>query len=478
MMVEGWLVKRAGGRTEATGEGGGARGCGSLGELRRKWEYRFFVVLRAKLNYYRSPEAYQQGVAPSGSISLRNASMWEYEREEEKLKGRVHKFVIVTPDRLYYMCAETREDLEMWFEGLSSVICQSMRTWSPAEVGAWLSLNRLGHLSESFQADRVTGARLGTMDCEEGVEARLVPDAGDRLKLIKALQMVNRSGPGHAVTGSDASPTKQLQLSAVNARVRNGGAEATCDIFLCFRASAKDLAEQFRQMLPNTADGEPWDVFMGNGEPLDGESDDDAVARHQKALAGAPNFVVLLTPSFFSSMENREGTSDIQQIMLANAMQMSGSLNALVVYTSEFKIPKPGKLPETLRPLIKYDFHKLDMATVSSRSVCMGSIHFDVLSDRKRVENGGMKTEFGSVGGAVQALNDTNPSELERQIAIVQAFQVIATTLDGERQLYEVRHGHFFVKRPHTHTTNPQTYFCDVQLLWRSTMRWRLSPHV
>lgn len=27
-------------------------------------EHRFFVVLRAKLNYYRSPEAYQQGVAP------------------------------------------------------------------------------------------------------------------------------------------------------------------------------------------------------------------------------------------------------------------------------------------------------------------------------------------------------------------------------------------------------------------------------
>jgi hypothetical protein len=84
------------------------------------------------------------------------------------------------------------------------------------------------------------------------------------------------------------------------------------------------------------------------------------------------------------------------------------------------------------------------MAAASSRSVCMGSIHFDVLSDRKRVEHGGMKTEFGSVGWAVQALNDTNPSELERQIAIVQAFQVIATTLDGERQLYEVRHGHSF----------------------------------
>eukprot|EP01051_Picozoa_sp_SAG22_P030925 SAG22_NODE_12253_length_450_cov_0.729345_1_plen_61_part_10 len=61
--------------------------------------------------------------------------MWEYEREEEKLKGRIHKFVIVTPDRLYYMCAETRDDLEMWFEGIASVICQSMRAWSPAEVG-------------------------------------------------------------------------------------------------------------------------------------------------------------------------------------------------------------------------------------------------------------------------------------------------------------------------------------------------------
>lgn len=361
--------------------------------------------------------------------------MWEYEREEEKLKGRIHKFVIVTPDRLYYMCAETRDDLEMWFEGIASVICQSMRAWSPAEVGAWLVLNRLAHLSDSFQAEKVTGKRLGTMDCEEGLESRLVSDAGDRSKLISVLQMVNRSGPG-AAGQSGSSPTKQ---DSVNARVRDAGADATCDIFLCFRASAGPLAEQFRQMLPATADGEPWDVFMGNGEPLDGESDSEAVARHEKALMGAPNFIVLLTPGFFSMMENKEGTSDIQHIMLANAMEMSASMNTLIIYTSDFRIPRPGKLPESLRPLVKYDFHKLDMDSQFSRSICMHSIQFDIMSDRKKEQVGDGKTEWGSVGVAVQAMNDTNPSEVDRQIEIVKGFQVIATTLDGERQLYEVR---------------------------------------
>lgn len=433
-MVEGWLIKRAGGRAEVAEDAGSKRGCGSLGELRRKWEYRFFVVLRAKLNYYRSPEAYQQGVAPSGSINLRNAAMWEYEREEEKLKGRIHKFVIVTPDRLYYMCAETRDDLEMWFEGIASVICQSMRAWSPAEVGAWLALNRLGHLSDTFQADQVNGKRLGTMDCEEGLETRLVPDEVDRAKLISVLQMVNRSGPGNGPTGS--SPTKQ---DSVNARLKDAGGDVTCDIFLCFRASAGELAEQFRQMLPPTADGEPWNVFMGDGEPLEGESDDDAVKRHEKALLGTPNFIVLLTPGFFSTMENAEGTSDIQHIMLANSMKMSASMNTLILYTSDFKIPKPGKLPEALRPLVKYDFHKLDMDSEFSRTICMNSICFDIMSDRKQAaDEGEMKTEWGSVGVAVQAMNDTNPSQVDRQIEIVKAFQVIATTLDGERQLYEV----------------------------------------
>ncbi len=376
--------------------------------------------------------------------------MWEYEREEEKLKGRIHKFVIVTPDRLYYMCAETRDDLEMWFEGIASVICQSMRAWSPAEVGAWLVLNRLSHLSESFQAEKVTGKRLGTMDCEEGLETRLVANEADRSKLISVLQMVNRSGPGaHGPSGS--SPTKQ---DSVNARVRDAGVDATCDIFLCFRASAGALAEEFTQMLPATADGEPWDVFMGNGEPLDGESDSEAVARHEKALMGAPNFIVLLTPGFFSAMENKEGTSDIQHIMLANAMGMSSSMNTLVIYTSDFRIPRPGKLPESLRPLVKYDFHKLDMDSQFSRSICMNSIHFDIMSDRKKEQVGDGKTEWGSVGVAVQAMNDTNPSEVDRQIAIVKGFQVIATTLDGERQLYEVRQYNPFVKRQRTQKSN------------------------
>ena len=439
-MVEGWLIKRAGGRQEVTGEGGkrGKRGCGSIGELRRKWEYRFFVVSRGKLNYYRSPEAYQQGVAPAGTIQLRNASMWEYEREEEKLKERIHKFVIVTPDRLYYMCAETRDDLEMWFEGVASVICQSMRGWSPAEVATWLAMNRLGHLAEVFQSASVNGMMLNVMDCEEGLDQSLISNPEDRAKLIEVLQMVNRSGPTHAV-GGGSSPSKG---DAVAARMRDAsGAGATFDIFLNFRGSSRSVAERFVSMLPAPADGEPWNVFMGNGEPLEGESDQEAIARHEKALMGTPNFIVLLTPGFFDTMENEEGTSDIQHIMLAQAMKMSSSMNTLIVYTSDFKIPKPGKLPESLRPVVKYDFHKLDMESEAASNLCVSSIHFDIMTDRKEdQEAGAMKTEWGSVGMAVMAINDTDPSQVERQADIVAGFQVIVSTLDGERQFYE-HHG-------------------------------------
>eukprot|EP01046_Picozoa_sp_COSAG06_P115325 COSAG06_NODE_62209_length_265_cov_1.253012_1_plen_32_part_01 len=32
-MVEGWLIKRAGGRAEVSEDGSGKRGCGSIGEL-------------------------------------------------------------------------------------------------------------------------------------------------------------------------------------------------------------------------------------------------------------------------------------------------------------------------------------------------------------------------------------------------------------------------------------------------------------
>ena len=33
----------------------------------------------------------------------------------------MHKFILVTPDRLYYLCAESRTELEQWFQALCEV---------------------------------------------------------------------------------------------------------------------------------------------------------------------------------------------------------------------------------------------------------------------------------------------------------------------------------------------------------------------
>jgi hypothetical protein len=113
----------------------------------------------------------------------------------------------------------------------------------------------------------------------------------------------------------------------------------------------------------------------------------------------------------------------------------------VITDTSDFKIPKPGKLPEALRPVVKYDFHKLDLETEAASDLCVSSIHFDIMSDRKDQQGAGaMKVEWGSVGMAVMAINDTDPSQVERLADIVAGFEVIVSTLDGERQFYE-HHG-------------------------------------
>ena len=469
-MVEGWLLKKTGGAPQPQTDGRTAAPQGLFDKIFHKWEYRYFVVLRSKLNYFRSPEAYHQGVAPMGTIDLRIASMWEYEREEEKVKGRIHKFVVATPAHVYYMCSEQREELEMWFEGIAAVICQAMRAWSPTEVSAWLAINGLAHLSAEFEESLVNGIQLNTFDCKEGLAAvdaareerqpggpPLVGSEEDRGRLIEAVQMVNRSGPRAASGAASATLQEQVRTRVAAAAQEGGG----CELFLCCRPGQQELAKKFIGMLPVAEGAAPWSVFVGDGQlkPAGGapepepepeqqpdgsqslplETEEEMVQRHYAALEAAANFVVLCTSGFFDPMQIAEGTQDVQHMMVAKALEMSASMNIICVYAPGFKIPRPGKIPELLRPLVKHDFHKFDHDLSESAAICAESIAFDLISDR----NAGaadMKTEWGSVGLAVQALNDVEPGQLERQAECMQAFQLIVTTLDGERQFYE-HHG-------------------------------------
>jgi hypothetical protein len=246
-MAEGWLLKRSGGRSDTPGQSQeeAPSRFSSVGEARRKWEHRYFVLLRGQLSYYQNPEQYQRGAPPQGQVQLRHASLWDYAREEPKLKGRVDKFIVVTPGRMFYLCAESPEDLDMWRTAIGLVIVkvphptprraaprrdptrpdptrpdptrtahraprtahrpdptrpssafspfgtaaepragvQAMRTWSPTEVKTWVGINGMPRWAMAFYDQQVDGRRLRELQDPELLKS-LVEDERDRATLV------------------------------------------------------------------------------------------------------------------------------------------------------------------------------------------------------------------------------------------------------------------------------------------------------
>eukprot|EP01050_Picozoa_sp_SAG11_P015459 SAG11_NODE_2007_length_3928_cov_2.013581_3_plen_386_part_00 len=357
-MAEGWLVKRSGGRAEVPGQEEKAKASASrlssFGEARRQWEDRYFVLLRGKLSYWKNDSLFQRGAPPSGTLDLRNASIREYEREEEKLKGRVHKFIVVTPDRLFYLCAETREILDMWFEAVGEVIAAAMRTWSSAEVRSWLDINELGQWSMAFYDAGIDGEQLRSMGSAEALSP-LVGDEAAAMKLVKLIGLIIASD---GVQKREVHAQKMLKRLAIG---KDTDSEEY-DVFLCYTPDVQEYAEAFVAALPPTPGGLAWKVFMGNGRgaelrssPRDGvdrareganglklemtpeehqaatkvqalrrgqmgrrtaAGGDDAVfVRHAKALSGCSNYVVLCTGDGFLSrtvMPERENATEIE----------------------------------------------------------------------------------------------------------------------------------------------------------------------
>ena len=190
-MAEGWLLKRSGGRSDTPGQSQeeAPSRFSSVGEARRKWEHRYFVLLRGQLSYYQNPEQYQRGAPPQGQVQLRHASLWDYAREEPKLKGRVDKFIIVTPGRMFYLCAESLEDLDMWRTAIGLVIVKAMRTWSPTEVKTWVEINGMPRWAMAFYDQQVDGRRLRELQDPELLKS-LVEDERDCATLASLLQQL------------------------------------------------------------------------------------------------------------------------------------------------------------------------------------------------------------------------------------------------------------------------------------------------
>eukprot|EP01051_Picozoa_sp_SAG22_P009957 SAG22_NODE_866_length_6778_cov_2.436592_1_plen_600_part_00 len=78
---EGWLAKRS---------GGSKNGELSLGELRKNWDDRWFVLTHDKISYYKSQKAYLQREEPKAVIPIQDLQFQLDEQVARRFKLRVH----------------------------------------------------------------------------------------------------------------------------------------------------------------------------------------------------------------------------------------------------------------------------------------------------------------------------------------------------------------------------------------------------
>ena len=112
----------------------------------------------------------------------------------------------------------------------------------------------------------------------------------------------------------------------------------------------------------------------------------------------------------------------------------------MCVYVNDFKIPKPTKLSEDLRQILKCDFHKYDCEIDDVTQCCAARICSDLVSRRK---NHPKPTEYQrqstplwqNAQQAVFACTETD--DRAQKTACFDALTRFSATLDGERQFYE-----------------------------------------
>ena len=106
--MEGYLLKNSGGKKVAPSGGGAGRGKrASLGNLRGKWERRYFVLTEAgALSYFRKAADVQAGKPPSGVLQCANGLVQVEEREGT--------FTFETKERVLALRAETDVERSTW----------------------------------------------------------------------------------------------------------------------------------------------------------------------------------------------------------------------------------------------------------------------------------------------------------------------------------------------------------------------------
>jgi hypothetical protein len=406
----------------------------------QKWELRFFVVLRGKLQWFKSRDEYHSGKQkPAGTVDLRHSSIWPVEGEAEVEADRIHKFVVTSAERTLFLCAETEEIMHEWVTGVAAVISLSMRAFSIEEVCGWLGINKLSGLVISFRDNFIDGRRLIEMDNMDALPPQLGGSTEDLATLVFRMAVVNGSDGGNSSPKSPSSPVDGF----------NGSLGSGYDCVLIHKAGEEALVDAMIAALPEPDDGlGPWKIFRSNLEAAVNQTT-AATEEHLGIVMSTPNVLVLCTSGFFRREVDESGRELLSPRLeiVAKALELT-STNLMCIYTSDFKIPKPNLLPENLRPCLKLDFYKLDLEIEEVSKACTTRICGDFLSSRKPASQSLGADQSGGGGGggrdtdswnnaqqAVFASTETSdPAERLRCFAALTGY---SATLDGERQFYE-----------------------------------------
>lgn len=336
---------------------------------------------------------------------------------------RIHKFTLSDPTQELHLCAETADIMRAWIVGVAAVVSLQMPMFSIDEVGMWLQTNRLSSLIPAFRDYTIDGHKLVEFTTIDAIppEAQAMAAEKDLATLVSRVQRV--LGLDDEGMGSRRSVD-----------VRQGASSTSgYDCVVVHRPEDAGVVDAMLQLFPPPADGlGEWKVFKSC---LDTATSEAELEKHRELLRTTPNLLVMCTQGFFRRELDDAGREVLNPRLelVVEALEIS-RLNILCVYTWDFKIPKPSRLPESVRPILKLDFYKLDLEIHEVAVACTRRICSDFMTDRHG-DAPPFDSQWHNIQQAVFACTEMdNP---DAQCPCFAVLTHLSATLDGERQFYE-----------------------------------------
>ena len=376
-----------------------------------------------KLQWFKTATDYFEGTKkPLGALNARCASIWP-EGEPEVDADRIHKFTLSDPTQELHLCAETEDIMQAWIVGVAAVVSLQMPMFSIEEVGQWLQTNRLASLVSTFRDFTIDGHKLAELTTVDAIPPEVKASAAEKDLAMLVSRVTRVLGLDDASKSSHRSVDMRQEASSTSGY----------DCVVVYRPEDADVVDAMIQLFPPPADGlGEWKVFKSCLDTTASASD---LEKHRELLRTTPNLLVMCTKGFFRRElddAGREVLNPRLELVVA-ALEMS-RLNILCVYTWDFKIPKPSRLTESVRPILKLDFYKLDLEINEVAVACTKRICSDLISDRH-----GDAPPFDSPWRNIQqaVFASTEMDNPDAQCPCFAVLTHLSATLDGERQFYE-----------------------------------------